>query len=148
MGQASFFERWRARHGAGSGPAAGEPAAADPQAVAALLAECELLREQASAAGVALDDTPASLEALDQLVPRWRDDPERQSWLGHDAGLYLGTVIVRTVPGAVWQVWPDGRPVVRLSSGREIDVVAAGETWAAGGSPELTQVYAEAAEGA
>ena len=57
-------------------------------------------------------------------------------------------MIVRTVPGAVWQVWPDGRPVVRLSSGREIDVVAAGETWAAGGSPELTQVYAEAAEGA
>ena len=75
-------------------------------------------------AGVELDDSAASLEALDQLVPRWRDDEESLPWLGNDAGLYLGTVIVRTVPGAVWEIWPNGQPVVRLTSGREIDVVA------------------------
>ena len=62
------------------------------------------------------------------------------------AGLYLGTVIVRTVPGAAWDIWPSGQPVVRLESGREIDVVSAGLDWAMAGSPELSQVYAESAE--
>ncbi|MEK8173094.1 DUF6278 family protein [Streptomyces sp. M19] len=103
--------------------------------MAQLLSECELLRARAESAGVVLDDTPASLEELDQLLPRWRDDPDELPWLGNDAGLYLGTVVVRTVPGALWQVWPNGQPVVRLASGREIDVVEAGQQWAADGRP-------------
>ncbi|KOV73226.1 MULTISPECIES: DUF6278 family protein [Streptomyces] len=119
---------------------------ADPEAVAALLSECELLRSQAALAGVRLDDTPASLEALDQMVPRWRDDPEILPWLGHDAGLYLGTVVVRTVPGAAWRIRPDGEPVVHLASGRVVEVVPAGEEWAVSGVPELSQSYAEIAE--
>ncbi|MEV7813738.1 MULTISPECIES: DUF6278 family protein [Streptomyces] len=119
---------------------------ADPEAVAALLSECELLRSQAALAGVRLDDTPASLEALDQMVPRWRDDPEMLPWLGHDAGLYLGTVVVRTVPGAAWRIRPDGEPVVHLASGRVAEVVPAGEEWAVSGVPELSQSYAEIAE--
>ncbi|MGW2424501.1 DUF6278 family protein [Streptomyces sp. NPDC001709] len=119
---------------------------ADPEAVAALLSECELLRSQAARAGVRLDDTPASLEALDQLVPRWRDDAETLPWLGHDAGLYLGTVVVRTVPGAAWRIRQDGEPVVRLASGREVEVVDPGQDWAASGVPELSQLYAEIAE--
>ncbi|MET8561948.1 DUF6278 family protein [Streptomyces flaveolus] len=124
-----------------------EPALrADPEAVAALLSECELLRSQAALAGVRLDDTPASLEALDQMVPRWRDDPEILPWLGHDAGLYLGTVVVRTVPGAAWRIRPDGEPVVHLASGRAVEVVPAGEEWAVSGVPELSQSYAEIAE--
>ncbi|MFJ5772942.1 DUF6278 family protein [Streptomyces sp. NPDC093094] len=120
--------------------------APDPEGIAALLSECELLRSQAAEAGVGLDDTAASLEALDQLVPRWRDDEEVLPWLGNDAGLYLGTVIVRTVPGAAWGLWPHGRPVVRLASGREVDVVTAGHEWAASGVPELSQLYGEVAE--
>ncbi|MEV5147572.1 DUF6278 family protein [Streptomyces sp. NPDC052727] len=119
---------------------------ADPEAVAALLSECDLLRSQAAQAGVRLDDTPASLEALDQMVPRWRDDPEVLPWLGHDAGLYLGTVVVRTVPGAAWRIRPGGEPVVRLASGRAVEVVPAGEEWAVSGVPELSQLYAEIAE--
>ncbi|KUO20027.1 DUF6278 family protein [Streptomyces dysideae] len=118
----------------------------DPEGIAELLAECELLRSLASREGVQLDDTAASLEALDQLVPRWRDDEEVLSWLGNDAGLYLGTVIVRTVPGAAWEIWPNGQPVVRLASGREFDVVASGHAWAASGVPELSQLYGEVAE--
>jgi hypothetical protein len=118
----------------------------DPEAVAGLLSECELLRSQAHRAGVELDDSAASLEALDQLVPGWRDDEESLPWLGNDAGLYLGTVIVRTVPGAAWDFWPNGQPVVRLSSGREFDVVASGHEWASSGVPELSQLYAEVAE--
>ncbi|KUM78404.1 DUF6278 family protein [Streptomyces curacoi] len=120
--------------------------APDPEGIAGLLSECELLRSHASGAGVELDDTAASLEALDQLLPRWRDDEEILPWLGNDAGLYLGTVIVRTVRGAAWEIRPDGQPVVRLASGREFDVVASGQEWAASGVPELSQLYGEVAE--
>ncbi|MBO7934563.1 MULTISPECIES: DUF6278 family protein [Streptomyces] len=119
---------------------------ADPEGVAELLSECELLRSQAARAGIRLDDTTASLEALDQLLPRWRDDAEILPWLGNDAGLYLGTVIVRTVRGAAWDFRPDGQPVVRLLSGREFDVVTAGQEWATSGVPELSQLYGEVAE--
>jgi hypothetical protein len=118
----------------------------DPEGVAELLAEWGLLRGPAAPAGVELDDTEASLGRLDQLLPHWRDDPEELPWLGNDAGLYLGTVIIRTVPGASWQVWPNGQPVVILGSGREIDVVEIGHDWAESGVPELSQVYGEAAE--
>ncbi|GGQ15125.1 DUF6278 family protein [Streptomyces mutabilis] len=121
--------------------------ARDPEGIAGLLAECGLLRSLADREGVRLDDSPASLEQLDQMLPRWRDDEEVLPWLGNDAGLYLGTVIVRTVPGAAWAFTEDGQPVVRLVSGRECEVVAAGHQWAATGAPELSQSYAEVAEG-
>ncbi|MEU3482727.1 MULTISPECIES: DUF6278 family protein [Streptomyces] len=144
-----FLDSWRRRHGP-DGDAAASPLTAafdrDPEGVGELLAECELLRARVEESGVALDDTPRSLQELDQLPPRWRDDPEELPWIGNDAGLYLGTVIVRNVPGARWHVWPGGGPVVRLASGREIQVVEAGLDWAMTGAPELYQVYAEAAE--
>ncbi|MGN9789828.1 DUF6278 family protein [Streptomyces sp. NPDC054847] len=142
-----FLDHWLGRHGErDKGDAA---AGHDPERAAAiteLLSECELLRSRAAQDGLELDDSPGSLSALDQLPPRWRDDPEELPWLGNDAGLYLGTVIVRTVPGAAWHIWPGGHPVVRLASGREIGVVEAGVEWAFNGAPELSQVYAEASE--
>ncbi|WP_200304364.1 DUF6278 family protein [Streptomyces adelaidensis] len=150
----SFLGNWRKRRDPAFGVAvftggdSGDGGDDDGhQALAELLSECELLRAQAEQAGVELDDSTASLEALDQLVPRWRDDEETAAWLGNDAGLYLGTVVVRAVPGARWEIWPNGQPVVRLASGREVDVVEAGQEWAASGVPELSQLYAEVAEG-
>ncbi|MFJ9038215.1 DUF6278 family protein [Streptomyces sp. NPDC102406] len=140
-----FVGNWRKRHGAAT-VAVFSPDGADADGVAELLGECELLRAQAEQSGVELDDSVRSLEALDQLVPRWREDEETLLWLGNDAGLYLGTVLVHRVPGAAWVIWPDGQPVVRLASGREIDVVEAGHAWAASGVPELSRFYAEAAE--
>ncbi|MGW0083922.1 DUF6278 family protein [Streptomyces sp. NPDC003393] len=141
-----FVGNWRKRRApapaAAALPAEGGPP--DPAGLADLLSTCELLRAQASEADVRLDESAASLEALDQLLPRWRDDAEKASWLGNDAGLYLGTVIVRTVPGAVWRI--RSRPVVRLASGREFDVVEVGHAWAECGVPELSQLYAEVAE--
>ncbi|SCK24182.1 hypothetical protein YWIDRAFT_05210 [Streptomyces sp. SceaMP-e96] len=142
----SFLDKWRKRHQAHRSVPLAESVRADPESVVELLSECELLRAQAATAGVELDDSVRSLELLDQLQPVWRDDPEVLPWLGNDAGLYLGTVLVRTVRGAVWHVWPDGQPVVRLASGREIDVVAAGHDWADTGVPELSQVCAEVSE--
>lgn len=141
-----FLDNWRKRHDGEDGTSLASVVGGDPEGVAELLSECELLRVRAGQNGLELDDSPASLEELDQLPPRWRDDPEELPWLGNDAGLYLGTVIVRTVPGAVWHIWPGGNPVVRLVSGREIQVVESGLDWAATGAPELAQVYAEAAE--
>ncbi|MFI9719783.1 DUF6278 family protein [Streptomyces sp. NPDC052396] len=141
-----FLDGWRRRHAVaahGVGAGTGEW---DPQGLAELLSECELLRAQAQSAGVVLDDSPSSLEALDQLQPRWREDEELQSWLGNDAGLYLGTVVVHRVAGAAWRMWPDGQPFVRLVNGREIDVVEAGHQWAEDGAPQLSQRYAEIAE--
>jgi len=134
-----LWHRRRERHAAPSSPGT----ALHPGDLDELLSECELLREQAGAAGVLLDDTPDSLHRLDQLLPRWHEDPERESWLGNDAGLYLGTVIVRTVSGASWQLGAGGSPVVRLASGRQIDVVRMGRSWATEGAPELGAVYAE-----
>ncbi|MFH8798838.1 DUF6278 family protein [Streptomyces sp. NPDC017936] len=142
----SFLDRWRRRRDPARGAAAFDEDGDGSGGYAGLLAECELLRSLAEREGVRLDDTTASLEALDQLVPRWRDDEETLQWLGNDAGLYLGTVVVRTVPGAVWRILPGGRPVVRLASGREIDVVSDGQAWAASGVPELSQAYAGIAE--
>lgn len=141
-----FLDGWRKRHGMARGVAVPASGDWDPEGLGGLLSECELLRAQAQSAGVALDDSPSSLEALDQLQPRWREDEELQSWLGNDAGLYLGTVVVRTVTGAAWQIWSNGQPVVRLANGREIDVVEAGHAWAADGAPELSQLYAELSE--
>lgn len=141
-----FLDNWRKRNGADEGASSASVVGVDAEGVAELLSECELLRVRAGQSGLELDDSPASLEALDQLPPHWRDDPEELPWLGNDAGLYLGTVIVRTVEGAHWHIWPGGHPVVRLVSGREIQVVEAGLDWAVSGAPELSQVYAEAAE--
>jgi hypothetical protein len=137
-----FLDKWRNPRG----DARPADVWQDPEGVAQLLSECELLRDRAEEAGVRLRDDPKSLTELDQLLPLWRDDPQELPWLGNDAGLYLGTVIVRTVPGARWAPGADGGPVVLLGSDREVDVVRAGHQWADGGSPELSQLYAEVSE--
>jgi hypothetical protein len=142
-----FLDNWRKRHGDEQAASLSDAVSGDPEGAAQLLSECELLRDHAEDAGVELDDSAESLSALDQLLPRWRDDPEVAPWLGSDAGLYLGTVLVRTVPGAGWRLRPDGQPVVRLGSGRELDVLEEGMSWAETGTPELSQLYAEFSEG-
>ncbi|MET9958731.1 DUF6278 family protein [Streptomyces sp. NPDC006326] len=141
-----FLDNWLNRRGTERGTGLAAALADDPEGITELFSECEMLRVQARAAGLELDESPRSLEALDQLMPRWRRDPELVPWLGNDAGFYLGTVIIRSRPGACWQVWPNGQPVIRLASGRELNVVEWGVSWAVTGSPELSQAYAEASE--
>ncbi|MFI6637969.1 DUF6278 family protein [Streptomyces sp. NPDC050504] len=141
-----FLDNWRKRHDEAQATGLAAAVKDNPEGLAELLSEYELLRVRAGQYGLQLDDTPESLEALDQLPPRWRDDPEELPELGKDAGLYLGTVIVRTVEGAHWSIGDDDSPIVRLASGQEIDAVHTGQEWATTGAPELSQVYAEAAE--
>lgn len=111
--------------------------------MAELLSECEQLRELADGAGLALDDSVSSLAALDQLLPSWRDDPDGYTWLGNDAGFYLGTVVLRTVPGARWELAGEDSPLVVLLDGRRLDVTAVGRSWAQTGTPQLTAAYLE-----
>jgi hypothetical protein len=142
-----FLDNWRKRPEGAQNSSLADAVSSDPESATQLLSECELLRDQAEGSGVELDDSAESLSALDQLLPRWREDPEVSPWLGSDAGLYLGTVLVRTVPGARWRLRQDGQPVVRLGSGRELDVLEEGVSWAETGTPELSQLYSEYAEG-
>ncbi|GAB3685654.1 DUF6278 family protein [Streptomyces sparsus] len=141
-----FLDNWRKRHGPSAGVAVLGSGQEEAEGVNQLLSECETLRSQALAGGVQLDDSAVSLEALDQMVPHWRDDPDVLTPLGTDAGLYLGTVIVRTVRGAAWEVLAGERPMVRLASGQLLDVIEAGLSWADSGSPELSQLYAEVSD--
>jgi hypothetical protein len=148
----AFLDRWRTRRDDAEARAGLYPGGVDdPGTLAEMLGECALLRGRVADAGLELDDSPQSLSALDQLPPSWRDDPRADpqdtAEFGHDAGLYLGTVIVASVAGAGWELLRDGRPFVRLASGRELDVTAAGRDWAAQGAPSLWQVYSEADEG-
>jgi hypothetical protein len=108
-----------------------------------LLSECTRLRERARRAGVELDDSPGSLRALDQLLRLWKAHPDVAAWLPIEAGSYLGTVIIRTVPGTRWHTAPGSRPLVQLRSGDKVDVFAAAGTGAAGPGT-LTAVYQRA----
>jgi hypothetical protein len=67
--------------------------------------------------------------------PRW--EPE--------AGLFLGTVIIASIPGARWRLWSNGHPVVCLTTGRDLDVVAMANDRVSKGAPLLADVYADAA---
>jgi hypothetical protein len=108
-----------------------------------LLSECARLRDRARRAGVELDDTPGSLDALDHLLLVWRAHPDVAAWLPIEAGSYLGTVIIRTLPGAGWCTAANGRPVVQLRSGAQVDVLGAASTGLAGPGT-LTATYQRA----
>jgi hypothetical protein len=107
-----------------------------------LLSECGRLRERARRAGVELDDSPRSLDDLDRLLALWRAHPGSASWLPIEAGSYLGTVMTRSLAGARWQIGLDGHPVVRLHSGRLLDVLAT--VGGQAGGPTLASTYAQA----
>ncbi len=80
--------------------------------------------------GLDLRDDVSSLEALDSRLNEWyRDDSHFEKVnLPVDVGAFLGQLIVTNREGARWVVWPNAHPVVRLPSGRDLDVTAiAGE---------------------
>ncbi|MPZ67373.1 MAG: hypothetical protein GEU83_18350 [Pseudonocardiaceae bacterium] len=104
------------------------------------------LRTWASSYGVvALIDDPEDLSALERHLDAWAIAPEIGPSLGNEVGLYLGTVIVKNVPGAGWLAWPNGHPVVRLQSGRDLDVIALADQRLAGEGWDLPTIYTDAA---
>jgi hypothetical protein len=115
----------------------------DPDHVAAALSSCQRLRDWAQDQQINLDDHPASLAAIDRALGQRPD--ETMSLLDNEAGLYLGTVMVRNLRAAQWHVWPNGHPVVQLSSGRTFDVVVLVDRQASTGGVHLADLYADAA---
>jgi hypothetical protein len=122
----------------------------DPEYLDGLLGRCEQLRDWARAHGFELDGVPDDLAVLDQALDQASGElggPLRIAAAGNQAGLFLGTVIIATVPGTSWRLWPNGHPVVRLPSSRELDVVAMANDRVSKGAPLLADVYADAAAG-
>lgn len=117
---------------------------AQPVQLLDLLGRCEALRAWASERNIVLDDGPDSLAVLDHQVEAWRSDPCIGPILGNELGCYLGTVIVKHVRGAAWRVWPNGHPVVRLSSGRDRDVIALAAHQVLSHQGSLSSIYTDA----
>ncbi len=151
----SWRQRWRERRQVDArGFAVGGTSgfADDPEMLDLILGDPARLEEWTRDFGVTLDDSPSAVrrldEALDGVAGRERRRPgtvaPRTATWGTDIGLILGTVLVRNLPGARWVVPADGRPVVRLGSGRLVDVVEAGRRRVATGRPRLVDVYEEA----
>src|SRR5947209_19959120 len=135
------------KHGRAGGVAVyGGSQRPDAERLGELLGRCEPLRRWAWAHGFVLSGVPDDLELLDQALDEGDEDAQIAA-VGNAAGLFLGTVIITGVPGARWRVWPNGHPVVRLASGRELDVVAVANNRVHQGAPRLTDVYASAAAG-
>lgn len=117
-----------------------------PERLGNLLGDCRKLRAWAEDHGLHLDDSPESLSALDDVLDRLADQQTTHR-LANDAGRYLGAVLVRHGDGARWQVWPNGHPVVRMSSGHDLDVVAIVNDASRSGKLELAKCYADAVAG-
>jgi Family of unknown function (DUF6278) len=109
--------------------------------------QCQCRRLQGWAGGhrLALTGVTENLVRLDQAIDHWGGEPDVAGWLGNEAGLFAGTVIIGSVRGTSWALWPNGHPVVRLASGRDLDVVALVHDRVASGRPRLAVVYADAA---
>lgn len=140
--------RWRRwlpgpKHGVARGVAVFGGSRADADSVPDLLASCPLLRSWAAARSVDLDGTPGSLLALDRAEATADEHGLRA--LHADGPLYLGIVLVRQLPGASWHVWPNGHPVIRLGSGRDLDVVAMANDRMRAGTDVLTLIYDQVA---
>jgi len=106
----------------------------------------------ARAHGFELDGSPADFGLLDRAIDEAIDQasselggPSQISAVLTEAGLFLGTVIVATIAGAKWRLWPNGHPVVRLASGRDLDVATPGQRPGEQGGALLADIYADAA---
>lgn len=148
--------RWRRwipgpRHGLPRGVAVYGVPRLDPEQLDGLLGRCHQLHIWARAHGFELEGVPEDLGLLDQALDEAINQagselggPLRIAALASEAGLFLGTVIIASDPGARWQVWPNGHPVVSLSSGHDLDVVAMAHDRVNGGAPLLASAYADA----
>jgi Family of unknown function (DUF6278) len=113
-----------------------------------MLGRAERLHDWARLQGFGLGPVPEDLALLDEAIDRVIDEHGRHtpiSAIENEAGQFLGTMIVSTIHGAHWRLWPDGHPVVRLASGQDLDVIALAHDRVDSGQPRLADVYADAA---
>jgi hypothetical protein len=120
-----------------------------PDVLRDLLGDCDRLQDWARLLGFGLQPEPADLALLDEAIDRVIDQHGRHtqmSAIGNEAGQFLGAVLVSTIRGAHWRLWPNGHPVVRLASGHDLDVIALAHDRVGSGLPRLADIYADAAE--
>ncbi len=149
---ANGWRRWLPgpRHGLARGVAVYGQPRPDPERLPGLLGRCGELRGWARERGLALADDPGDLSLLDRAIDEELAGPEppsRLAALAGEAGLFLGTVIVASIPGARWRLWPNGHPVVRRATGRDLDVVALASDRISTGTPRLASIHAAAQAG-
>jgi hypothetical protein len=126
----------------------GAPMAPAPEQLREMLGRCERLQDWARLRGSGPNPVPDDLALLDEAIDRVIAEHgrhTRMSAVGNEAGQFLGTVIVSTIHGAHWRLWPNGHPVVRLASGRDLDVIALAHDRVDSGQPRLADAYADAA---
>jgi hypothetical protein len=125
----------------------GPPGHDDPERLKELLSKHDQVPRWAGERHLVLSDGPEGLIALESVLNDWRVDPVIGHMLSNEVGLYLGGMIVETIEGAHWAVWPNGHPVVRLSSNRDIDVTDLVSQRLQGKGRSLPDVYAQALNG-
>ncbi|MEO9181244.1 MAG: DUF6278 family protein [Acidimicrobiales bacterium] len=111
-----------------------------------LLPDSGRLKTWSLAHGVILRDDSESLEDLDTHLDQWSGDQSHHEHvdLSNEVGIYLGNVIVKSVAGAQWKVWPNGHPVISFASASELDVIVkVGERLSSSGS-SLPSIYSSA----
>lgn len=137
-----LLRNWLARHGTAVGVAVNGSDGFDknPAGLANLLSRHERLQQWLADQDVPLSYDVGGLARVEGCMDGWRADPLIRPQLGNEIGTFLGSVIVATVSSAVWTVWPNGHPVVALTSGRKIDVAALAARSVASGAPSLASV--------
>ncbi len=133
---------WMAKHGMARGVGVFGTAGFEenPEELTELLSRHERLAEWLAADGVVLGYDAVGVALVEDRIDTWRGDPRIAPQLGNEIGLYLGSAIVASVPGAVWTVWPNGHPVVTVPNRRELDVVALAAERVSSGTPSLTSL--------
>ena len=118
----------------------------NPEGYEDLALSCDNLRKWCYDRGLILDDTPQSLSELDERLNSWNSDESRHGIvdLSNEVGIYLGTVVIANVLGSCWRVWPNGHPVIRLNSGKVLDVTRMVDDRLRNSGTGLPALYAQA----
>lgn len=95
-------------------------------------------------AGADLEVSAGGLQAVDAMIDTWRDTPAAAPNLANEVGLFLGSVLVHEIIDASWHAWPNGHPVIRLTTGKEFDVTALTATRVRKGQPRLKAILDQA----
>ncbi len=60
-------------------------------------------------------NTRDALAAIERRLDEAQADEQLSHMLGSEIALLLGQVLIATIDGARWAVWPNGHPVIRIS---------------------------------
>jgi hypothetical protein len=116
----------------------GVPRRPNPELLDKPPGRCDQLRAFAGAHGFELDGSPQDLALLDQAIDQATtglSGPPRIGAALAEAGPFLGSVIVATVVGTRWRLWPNRHPVVQLAWGRDLDVAVMASDRVSKGAP-------------